>query len=252
MSLALIVLAFGAGLLSFVSPCVLPLVPIYLGYLSGAAVTPEGITVARREILSHALAFILGFTTIFIAIWSAFFALTQVVDKLLLAHIAGLVLLVFGIHMLGIVRIPFLYQEARVQLGARELGYPRSFLTGMAFAAGWTPCVGPMLSLILGAATQAATAFQGTGLLLMYSAGLGVPFLLTAFALDGMTRRLKQFSRHLRTVEIVSGVLLIGMGLLLVFDKFQVLNAYFFELTPSSFFQFEETLAHILGVQLGQ
>jgi cytochrome c-type biogenesis protein len=158
MNVPLILLAFGAGFLSFVSPCVLPLVPIYLGYLSGAAlsVTPRvsgtgGTAVAtmgvsRGQVMSHAFAFVLGFTTIFVAIWSALFALSQVIDKFTLAHISGIILIVFGVNMLGIIKIPFLYQEARVQLRMNELGYPRSFLTGMAFAAGWTPCVGPMLS----------------------------------------------------------------------------------------------------------
>ncbi len=256
MSPGLIALAFGAGFLSFVSPCVLPLVPIYLGYLSGSVATvgasAGGVAVARRDTLSHALAFVLGFTTIFVAIWSALLALTQFIDKLALAHIAGIILVIFGIHLMGIVRIPFLYQETRVNFGARELGYPRSFLTGMAFAAGWTPCVGPMLSLILSAATQTTTALEGTALLLMYSAGLGVPFLLTAFALDTMTRRLKQLNRYLHLFEIISGVLLIAMGLLLFFDKFQILNAFFFSLTPDSFFKFEESLARLLGVQVNQ
>jgi len=252
MSIGLIILAFGAGFLSFVSPCVLPLVPIYIGYLSGAAVTPEGMLVARRDTLTHALAFVLGFTTIFVAIWSALFALTQVLDKLLLSHIAGVILVIFGINMLGLIRIPFLYQEARLQVGMRELGYPRSFLTGMAFAAGWTPCVGPMLSLILGLATQTPTALEGTGLLLLYSAGLGVPFLLVAYGLDTMTRRLKAFNRYLHAIEIASGVLLIVVGLLLVLDKFQILNAYFFQLTPQSFFDLESNLAHFLGVTVQQ
>jgi cytochrome c-type biogenesis protein len=252
MSVGLIVLAFGAGFLSFVSPCVLPLVPIYIGYLSGAAAAPEGILVARRDTLTHALAFILGFTTIFVAIWSALFALTQVIDKLLLSHIAGVILIVFGINMLGLIRIPFLYREARAQVAMHELGYPRSFLTGMAFAAGWTPCVGPMLSLILSAATQTATALGGTALLLFYSAGLGVPFLIVAYGLDTMTRRLKAFNRYLHAIEIVSGIILIGMGLLLVLDKFQILNAYFFQLTPQVFFDLESNLARLLGVNLGQ
>jgi cytochrome c-type biogenesis protein len=252
MSLGLITLAFGAGFLSFLSPCVLPLVPIYIGYLSGAAVTPDGITVMRRETLSHALSFVLGFTTIFVAIWSALFALTQIIDKLTLAHISGLILIVFGVHMLGIVRIPFLYQEARLQVGMRELGYPRSFLTGMAFAAGWTPCVGPMLSLILSAATQTSTALEGTALLLFYSAGLGVPFMLTAYALDSATRRLKAIGRHLHAIEVASGILLIVMGLLLAFDKFQILNAYFFQMTPQAFFDLEQRLSQFLGVNLLQ
>lgn len=270
MNPGLVILAFGAGFLSFVSPCVLPLVPIYLGYLSGAAVgpapvgpTPAGhghtggaaavsMVVARREVMTHALAFVLGFTTIFVAIWSALFALTQVVDKSLLAHISGLILIVFGVNMLGIIRIPFLYQETRMQVRVRELGYPRSFLTGMAFAAGWTPCVGPMLSLILGAATQTSTALEGTALLLMYSAGLGVPFLVTAYALDTMVTRLKGFNKYLHAIEIVSGLILIAMGLLLLFDRFQFLNSFFFSLTPQAFFDLEENLAKILGITLNQ
>jgi cytochrome c-type biogenesis protein len=252
MSVPLLVLAFGAGLLSFLSPCVLPLVPIYIGYLSGAAVTPQGVTVPRGQVLTHALAFVGGFTTIFVAIWSALFALTQFVDKLLLAHISGVILIVFGVNMLGIIRIPFLYQEARAQLRMNELGYPRSFLTGMAFAAGWTPCVGPMLSLILGAATQTSTALEGTGLLLMYSAGLGVPFLLTAYALDTMVARLKGFNKYLHAIEIVSGIVLILVGILLLTDRFQVLNAFFFSITPEVFFKLEENFANLLGVRLNQ
>ena len=252
MTIGLIVLAFGAGLLSFVSPCVLPLVPIYIGYLSGAAVTADGVMVDRRETLSHALAFVLGFTTIFIALGSALFALSDLIGKLTLAHVAGVILVIFGVNMLGIIRIPFLYRETRLQVNMRQLGYPRSFLTGMAFAAGWTPCVGPMLSLILGLSLQTSTTLEGTGLLLLYSAGLGVPFLLTAFALETMTSRLKSFNRYLHGIEIVSGLLLIVVGLLLVFDKFQVLNAYFFAMTPQAFFDLEQNLANLLGVHLGQ
>ncbi len=252
MNPGLVVLAFGAGLLSFVSPCVLPLVPIYLGYLSGAMVTPQGVTVPRAQVMAHALAFVAGFTTIFVAIWSALFAVTQFVDKILLAHISGVILIIFGINMLGIVKLPFLYQEARVQVRMQELGYPRSFLTGMAFAAGWTPCVGPMLSLILGAATQTATAVEGTALLLMYSAGLGVPFLITAYALDSMVTRLKGLNKYLHTIEIISGLILIVVGVLLLTDRFQILNAYFYSLTPQFIFTLEDQFAGLLGIKLGQ
>jgi cytochrome c-type biogenesis protein len=248
----LLALAFGAGLLSFLSPCVLPLVPVYLGYLSGATVTPNGIVAARRETITHALAFVLGFTAIFVSIWSALFALTQLVDKLTLAHLSGVILVIFGFNLLGIVRIPLLQQEARLHVSATELGYPRSFLTGLAFAAGWTPCVGPMLSLILGAATQTSSALEGTTLLLTYSAGLGVPFLLTAAALEKMTRRLKALSRHLPAIQRISGALLITMGLLLLTDRFQVLNSFFFQMTPAGFFEFERMLARTLGIQFAR
>ncbi len=232
-----VLIAIGAGLLSFFSPCVLPMVPIYIGYLSGAAVTPEGITTARREAVAHAAAFVLGFTLIFIAIWSALSVLTVIFTKTDLARAAGVILIVFGIHFIGIVRIPFLYQEARVEIRNRALGYPTSLLTGMAFAAGWTPCIGPTLSGVIALATQEATVWQGTGLLIAYAAGLGIPFLLTAFALGSATRWLKQFSPHLRKVEIASGVLLLLMGVLLLTDNFQRLNALFFQLTPEWLFQ---------------
>lgn len=252
MNLPLVLLAFGAGMLSFLSPCVLPLVPIYLGYLSGAAITPQGVTVSRGQVMTHALIFVAGFTTIFVAIWSALFALTQFVDKLLLGHISGVILILFGINMLGIIKIPFLYQEARVQVRMNELGYPRSFLTGMAFAAGWTPCVGPMLSLIISAATQTQTAIAGTALLLMYSAGLGVPFLVTAYALDSMVARLKGLNKYLHTIEIASGVILIVVGVMLITDQFQILNAYFYSMTPQFIFDLETNLAKGLGINLNQ
>ncbi len=233
-----ILIALFAGLLSFLSPCVLPMVPIYIGYLSGAAVTPEGIVTARRNAVTHAAAFVLGFTLIFVAIWSALSVLTVFLTKTDLAHIAGVILIIFGIHFIGIVRIPFLYQEARVEVRNRPLGYPTSLLTGMAFAAGWTPCIGPTLSGVIALATQEATVLQGTGLLLVYAAGLGIPFLLVAFGLCSATQWLKKLSPHLRKIEIASGILLLVMGLLFVTDKFQLLNAFFFNLTPDWMYRF--------------
>jgi len=232
-----VLIAIGAGLLSFFSPCVLPMVPIYIGYLSGAAVTSEGIVAARRAAVAHAAAFVLGFTLIFVAIWSALSVLTVIFTKTDLARVAGVILIVFGIHFVGIVRIPFLYQEARVQVRNRPLGYPTSLLTGMAFAAGWTPCIGPTLSGVIALATQESSVWQGTGLLIAYAAGLGIPFLLTAFALGSATKWLKKFSPHLRKVEIASGGLLLLMGLLLLTDNFQRLNALFFQLTPEWLFK---------------
>ncbi len=242
-----IVLAFLAGLLSFLSPCVLPMVPIYIGYLSGAAVTPQGIVTVRRQAFLHALAFVLGFTLIFVAIWSALSTLTLIVSKDAMAKIAGVILIIFAIHFLGIevtiggrkfsTRIPFLYQEARVDVGQRPLGYFTSLLTGMAFAAGWTPCIGPTLSGVIALATQESTVWQGTGLLLVYSAGMGIPFLLVALALGSATILLKKFSPYLRIVEIISGLLLLLMGWLLVTDRFQWLNSIFFQLTPEWLFK---------------
>ena len=233
-----VLLAFFAGLLSFLSPCVLPMVPIYLGYLSGAAVTPEGLVVARREAVTHAAAFVLGFTLIFIAIWSALSVLTSLISKYDMARIAGVILIIFGIHFIGIIRIPFLYQEKRLEVRNRPLGYPTSLLTGMAFAAGWTPCIGPTLSGVIALASQEATVLQGTGLLLVYSMGLGIPFLLVALGLGSATRFLKRLSPHLRKVEVASGILLLVMGLLLITNSFQYLNSFFFRLTPDWMYRF--------------
>jgi cytochrome c-type biogenesis protein len=232
-----VLIAIGAGVLSFFSPCVLPMVPIYIGYLSGAAVTPDGIVTARREAVLHAAMFVLGFTLIFIGIWSALSVLTVVLTKTELARIAGVILMIFGIHFIGIIRIPFLYREARVEVRNRPLGYPTSLLTGMAFAAGWTPCIGPTLSGVIALATQEATVWQGTGLLLAYAAGMGIPFLLTAFALGSATQWLKKLSPHLRKVEIASGILLLLMGVLLFTDQFQKLNTIFFQWTPEWLFK---------------
>ncbi len=250
MNVGLVSLAFFAGLLSCFSPCVLPLMPGYIGYLSGAAVTPQGMSVERRAALLHAFAFVLGFTTIFVLIWSAFFTLTQFVDKFLLARISGVILIVMGLHLTGLVRIPLLYREARVQVSVNGLGLPRSYVTGIAFGAGWTPCVGPMLSFILALAMQTNTALQGTSLLLFYSAGLAVPFLLAAVGLETVQRRLRGANRYLHYLEIVGGVVLIAMGLLLLFDKFQILNAYFFQLTPPALFDLERSFQGWFGVNL--
>jgi cytochrome c-type biogenesis protein len=227
-----IVIALSAGVLSFLSPCVLPLVPVYLGYLSGAAITPDGILAARRTVIAHAIVFVLGFTFIFVALWSALSVLTVLFTKTDLARAAGVILIVFGIHFIGIVRIPLLYREARLEVRERPLGYLTSFLTGMAFAAGWTPCIGPTLSGVIALAMQETTVWQGTILLIAYAAGLGIPFLLTAFAWGSAMQWFKRLKPHLRKVELVSGVLLLLMGLLLVTDNFQRLNSIFFQWTP--------------------
>lgn len=233
-----IVIALSAGLLSFLSPCVLPLVPVYLGYLSGATITLNGSVTARRAVVAHALVFVSGFTLIFVALWSALSVLTVLFTKTDLARASGVVLIVFGLHFIGLVRIPVLYREARLEMRARPLGYLTSLLTGMAFAAGWTPCIGPTLSGVIALAMQEATVWQGTVLLIAYAAGLGIPFLLTAFAWGSAMQWFQRLKPHLRKIEIVSGTLLVLMGLLLVTDNFQRLNSIFFQWTPEWLFKF--------------
>ncbi len=224
-------LAFGAGILSFLSPCVLPLVPAYIGHLAGASLSPGAPRIGRATTLSHALAFVLGFTTVFVLFWT----IIRVIDLYVFPgfinyfrQVGGVVLIVMGLHVAGVFRIPLLFREKRFQLqrrGAPTL--PISFVVGVLFAAGWTPCIGPILSGIIGLATFTDTMAQGAILLASYSLGLGVPFLLTGFALGSATLFLKRFNRYFGLVEIVSGAFLIAVGVLMVTGLFLRLPQYF-------------------------
>jgi cytochrome c-type biogenesis protein len=219
-----------AGILSFISPCVLPLVPAYLGHLSGAAVTVAGVEAPhRRTIFFHALAFVLGFATVYTLLGASVGLVGYVlVDQLPLIQKAGGVLLVlFGLHTMGIVPIPLLYHELKVEVQPRrELGYLSSALVGMVFAAGWTPCIGVILSGILLLASASQTVGKGAILLLTYSLGLGVPFLIAGLAWDRLTPLLRQLNRRQRLVSVVSGLLIIAMGVLVFTNFFALLSAY--------------------------
>lgn len=232
-----------AGLLSFLSPCVLPLVPAYVGYLSGAAVADR--SVSRLRTASNAGAFVVGFSAVFVALGS----LAGLAGSLLgaqsgplaflgrlaaglnqatpwLARLGGLVLVVLGLHLTGLVRIPFLYRELRFDTARpRRTGLVASLAVGMIFAAGWTPCVGPYLMSILILAGNAGTVARGAFLLSVYSLGLGLPFLLAGFALEALSARLRRLNRYLNAVSIAGGALLIVMGLLLVTGRFLWLSA---------------------------
>ncbi len=210
-------LALFAGLLSFLSPCVLPLVPAYLGYLSGASVgqTGEG-QPERFATFLHALFFVLGFSVIFVVVFGG---AATLIGRLLNGHIytlqkiGGIVIIVFGLHTIGVIKIPFLYYEARAEMKTRpELGYFSSFLVGVTFAAGWTPCIGTVLSAILLLAADMRTANQGLLLLVAYSLGLGLPFLLVGGAFEAIAPWLRKLNRHLKVVSVVSGILLIAIG----------------------------------------
>lgn len=222
-------LAFIAGLLSFASPCVLPLVPAYLGHLSGVTLNPTRRHAGGRTAL-HALLFVLGFGLVFVGLWTSLGLLGAVVPRLLplLRQIGGALLIVMGLQVMGVLRLPLLYREKRMAF--RPIGPPSlssSFLVGVIFAAGWTPCIGPVLSGIIGLATLSGTIGQGALLLAVYAAGLGVPFILAALSLDrlaGVTQRLRA---HARTVEVVTGSLLIGVGVLMLTNLFIKLPGYF-------------------------
>ena len=227
-----VVVAFTAGLLSFLSPCVLPLVPSYIGFLTGMAV-PEAAN-RRRVTVTHALLFVLGFTLVFLALGAgaSAFGTALKTQKTLIARIGGVLIIIFGIWTVGLIKLPFLEREQRVYLEEKPVGYLGSALVGMAFAAGWVPCIGPILGAILGLAATQADFSRGMALLAAYSIGLAVPFLVAALALDWFLAWFKNFRRHLGTVKLVSGILLIVVGVLMVSGEFTRLAGWLQGLTP--------------------
>jgi cytochrome c-type biogenesis protein len=229
-TLPLPIAAFLAGLVSFLSPCVLPLVPGYVSLISGVGVEElqSQETHLFRKVMLNSIAFILGFSVVFIALGAISTEVGQLMAhyKSLLARIAGVVIVLFGLHLTGIFRINALYADKRLHnvKGGSTVG--GAFLIGFAFAFGWTPCVGPILAVILGfAATQDSVA-KGIALLAIYSMGLAVPFLLTSFGIQRFLKFYSRFRAHMHAVEVASGGLLIALGVLLVAGKFTLLSNY--------------------------
>ena len=227
-----VLVAFSAGLLSFLSPCVLPLVPSYIGFLTGMT-APDAVN-RRRITVTHALFFVLGFTLVFLALGagaSAFGAAFKS-QRTLVTRIGGVLIIVFGLWTIGVLKLPFLEREQRFQVDEKPVGYLGSSLVGMAFAAGWVPCIGPILGAILMLSAEQADFWRGMALLVAYSAGLAIPFLAAAFALDAFLGWFKGFRRHLGAVKVASGVLLIAVGILLVSGDFTRLADWLSKLTP--------------------
>jgi cytochrome c-type biogenesis protein len=224
-----LIVAFGAGVLSFVSPCVLPLVPAYVGHLAGRTLDKEG--GSRATTLAHALAFVLGFTAVFVALGASVgligYVFQDVVKSLWFRIAAGTLLVVMGLHMAGLLRINALYRDTRFQARpSRRFGLAASFLVGVIFAAGWTPCIGPILGAILTLGLTQGTAPQAAILLAAYSLGLGVPFLVTGYALEAATRAIRRLNRHAHAVELTSGALMVAMGLMVAFNVMTWIAAY--------------------------
>lgn len=224
--------AFAAGLLSFLSPCVLPLVPSYIGFLTGMSL-PE-IADRRRAALSHALLFVLGFSLVFVLLGASATALGRALNyyQLWLQRAGGVLIIGFGLVCLGVIRTGWLDQERRVQVEQKPVGYLGSALVGMAFGAGWTPCIGPVLGAILGLAATSNDVTRGMLLLGAYSAGLAVPFLVAAVALDSFLGWFQRFRRFLPWVMRVSGLLLILVGVLMVTGEFTRLAGWLQQFTP--------------------
>ncbi|HVY18600.1 MAG TPA: cytochrome c biogenesis protein CcdA [Bauldia sp.] len=210
-----------AGLVSFLSPCVLPLVPPYLCYMAGVSLdqlTADGEErVARRTVLISAVAFVLGFATIFVSLGAAASAIGQLVRTHLdvLSVLGGIIIIVMGLHFLGVFRIPLLYRQARIER-QHPAGPIGSYVMGLAFAFGWTPCIGPVLAAILAVAGTEATVTRGAGLLAAYSLGLGIPFLLAGLFAGPFMGFMRRFRAHLRTVEKVMGAALVLTGVLFI------------------------------------
>jgi cytochrome c-type biogenesis protein len=227
--------AFVAGILSFISPCVLPLIPGYLSFVSGvtleelrapgAAAVLASSDAKRRQAVIMSLAFVLGFSIIFISLGASATAIgTLLMEHLeLLGKIAGVVIILFGLHMMGVLKIGLLYKEKRVQTNKKPAGFFGAILVGMAFAFGWTPCIAPILSAILVVAATQETVSEGVLLLAAYSAGLGVPFIATSFAINQFLAASARIRKHYHTIEVVSGVLMVIVGVLIFTNKFTII-----------------------------
>jgi len=226
--------AFGAGLLSFISPCVLPLIPGYLSYVSGLSLdelrgTSKGTVVAvsntRTRIVVASLAFILGFSVVFIALGATASAAGQfLIERLpILSRLAGAVIILFGLHTMGVLRIEWLYQTKQLQTTRKPAGPFGAMLVGAAFAFGWTPCLGPILAGILAVGASRDTVGDAVQLLATYSLGLGVPFLVTGLAINKFFGAMAKIRRHYHTIELVSGALLVVIGLLIFTNRFTVI-----------------------------
>jgi cytochrome c-type biogenesis protein len=229
--------ALVAGIISFLSPCVLPLVPPYLIFLAGTSLErladEEPKRRVRRDTVTAALLFVAGFSTVFVALGASASAVGSVIRYYSneLAIVAGIAIIVMGLHFLGITPIKVLYRQARVEV-QNPVGLWGAYVMGLAFALGWTPCIGPILAAILAVAASKATVAKGAGLLAVYSLGLGVPFLIAAFAVEPFTAFLARFRAHLGHMERVMGGLLVLTGIAFLAGFFSQLNSWLLEAFP--------------------
>ena len=243
--------AFIAGVLSFISPCVLPLIPGYLSFISGVSLEEmrgmqpvaagagggtmtvvTGVSsAAKRQVIVTSLFFILGFSLVFVSLGASATYLGQfLMERLtIFGKIAGVLLIIFGLHTIGVFKIPFLLNEARVQANTKPASMIGAVIVGISFAFGWTPCIGPILSAILLVAAQQESVNQGIVLLSIYSLGLAIPFLLTAIAINQFFAAFKKIRRHYHAIEIVSGLLMIVIGVLIFTNRFTIIAQW---LTP--------------------
>lgn len=229
-----IAIAFTAGVLSFLSPCVLPLVPSYLTFVTGMSLEDLQAGVNRRATMVHSVLFVFGFSLVFVLLGASASFLGQFFRQYVqwIERVGGLIIIVLGLHMAGVFRIAPLLREKRMHLSDRPAGYFGTLGVGMAFGAGWTPCIGPILGAILTYGFTRETMWAGVGLLSVYSLGLAVPFLLSSLALDQFLKTFKRFRRWIPVVEKGSGALLVALGVLLLTGQFALLTGYLARFTP--------------------
>jgi cytochrome c-type biogenesis protein len=225
-------MAFTAGFLSFASPCVLPLLPSYVSFITGMSF--EDMTKAednarlRKTTALHSLLFILGFSSVFVSLGASATYLGNFLNQHQGAFQkgGGVIVMLLGVHFTGLINVGFLQREKRLHLKDKPLGYAGSVLVGISFAAGWTPCIGPILGAILMYATTAQNMGRGMALLSAYSLGLGIPFFISSLAINGFLTTFKKIAPHMKTVTVASGIFLIGVGLLIFTNNFGVLSQH--------------------------
>jgi cytochrome c-type biogenesis protein len=220
------------GVVSFASPCILPLIPSYVSYITGISfdelVGPDSRRKNIRSTLFHSLAFVAGFTVIFVLLGAS----ASIAGQLMIEHLGtiriagGILMIVLGLFVSDVIPIPFLQQDAKIHLKHRPAGYVGTFVVGVIFAAGWTPCTGPFLAAALMQAAQAETMATGMIFLVFYSLGIGIPFILSAMAISAFLSSFKKLKEYFRAIKIVSGAILIIMGILLITDKWTLITSY--------------------------
>ncbi len=230
-------IAFLAGLVSFVSPCVLPLVPAYLSFLTGSTVDElreNAGADARARTLAHALAFIFGFTIVFVALGASASAIGGALreNQVLIARIGGVVVIVLGLQMIGVLRMRVLARDTRLQVHSERRTVVASVIVGLAFAAGWSPCIGPILAGILTLASQEQGVKQGAWLLFVYSMGLAVPFFVTALAVGAILPALNRIKRFMPALEMAAGAFMIATGVVLATNSFLRIAGWFYQFVP--------------------
>lgn len=235
--------AFVAGLLSFVSPCVLPLIPGYLSFISGVTLEEmrgsgragQVAPGTRRRTLVTSIAFVIGFSLVFVSLGASASAIGQFMMERLnvLGKIAGVIIIIFGLHTMGVLQIGWLYAEKRVQTAKRPAGPLGAMVVGVAFAFGWTPCIGPILAAILAVAAAQESIGQGVRLLAVYSLGLGIPFIATSLAINKFFAAFARIRRYYHAIEIASGALLVVIGLLIFTNRFTIIAQYLSPYLPT-------------------